>query len=1180
MERVWTQQQRNAIYATDGTVLVSAAAGSGKTAVLVERVIKMITREDNPIDVDRLLIVTFTRAAASEMKQRLSSQLLKLLDDAPYNPRLLKQRQLLYNANISTIDSFCGDIVREYFHHLDISRDFRIADEGELDILRLRALDEVFEEFYLQNKTEFSLLTDAFSSKEGDKRLRETVLKICEFLSTQPFPEKWMNDMLANHNEKSVAKTIWGKLITENSVSAVNHAISLTESTIELIKEDEKLYSALIVRLEEDLAFFNILKSKLCNSTWNEIAEHISSFVPGRFTAPKGYKLNPLKIAAADNRDEVKSTVKKLGEYFAWNEQEALIEIGELHTLVETLFELTKAYLNRFSELKTAKNILSFADVELLTVKLLAKSTENGYEKTPQAYEISSRYDAVMVDEFQDVNDVQDLIFRCVSTNENNLFVVGDVKQSIYGFRQAKPEIFINRKSSYNRFDESNPCYPSTIILDKNFRSRKEVCQAVNFIFSKLMTKASAGMDYTSDEMLNVGADYPEADSCNFEIAMLDKGLINIEDTAKAEACYIAKKIRKMMSEGFTVKDDGKIRKARFGDFAVLLRSPGNKAEKYVNTLNAFGIPAHSDSKDNFFDIPQIKIMLNLLRVIDNPTLDIPLLSVMCSPIYGFNPDELSRLRAKNRYQNLYASVVDYAKTDEKAREFLSELDLFGKYACTCSVDELIGRVYEITAFASISSAVKNGGNSANNLNALREYARNFEKNGCKTLSDFISMIDRLIENGTHLTTMSAACDEINSVRVLSIHASKGLEYPVCFIADTARKFNKSNLNNDILLDSHAGLGIRRRSGVCRYNTLPRMAVGMEISSNEIAEEMRVLYVALTRAKEKLIVVSTHKSVETYLSKIKSKITSENVIEPYSVVKCGSICDWITICALVHPSLCSLRDLVNPLAKKIPNDINLSKWDFEIVKDFEYEDCSDSLDKNLKEATPDVCSGEKYTELLLKSIAFKYPNKEVMNLPQKVTASEISHGDNNYFEHILAKPNFIKREKLSVTERGTAHHKFLQYCDFAAARKNTEAEIERLLTCGVLSKLQAESIDTVNLQKLLFEPLFNRVLDASSVLREEQFFVKLKPSEIYEEYKNVDTSEEIIIQGAVDLVFEENGELVIIDYKTDRVNDISRLMELYKKQLDIYKLALNNSTGLPVKECIICSIHLNEYITV
>lgn len=1181
MGRQWTEQQKNAIYATDGSVLVSAAAGSGKTAVLVERVLNLITREENPIEVDRLLIVTFTRAAAAEMRERLSYELDRLLEDDPYNQMLLQQKQLLYNASISTIDSFCGDIVREYFHSLDISRDFRIADEGELNLLRQQALDLSFEEFYLNGGNDFIKLVDAFSSKNGDIKLRDTVLKINEFLSTQPFPNKWLDDMLDKYSPQPIINTIWGKIIAEYAKSAVQHMISLTDNSINQLKTEEKLYSANIERFDEDLAFLNSLENRLDNGSWDDIAIHLGGFKAGRLSTPRGYKENPVKIAVAANRDEVKSTIKSLQGYFEWSEAEAFAEIGELRELVTTLFELEKCYIEKLSELMAKKNILSFADIELLAVKLLATPDENGYNRTAQAIEISERFDAVMVDEFQDVNDVQDLIFKCVSNNENNLFVVGDVKQSIYGFRQAKPQIFIDRKSSYKRFNAENPNYPATIILDKNFRSRQEVCDTVNFLFSRIMSEKSAQMNYTDDEKLNVGAVYPKSDSCDTEIVLIEKK--GFEDLAhtEAEARYIALKIRKMLSENFMVKDGDIQRKATYGDFAVILRSPKSTAMTYVNTLISYGIPAFSESKENSFESQEVKVMLNLLRTINNPTLDIPLLSVMCSPIYGFTPDELAELRADSRFTSLYTAVLGYSEKNEKAAGFLRELDYLRKYSYTCGIDDLIGKVYDVTSFSAITSAVKGGASPSANLNLLREYARNYETNGYKTLSDFINFIDKLIENGTSLPA-SPDGGELNGVRVLSIHASKGLEYPVCFIADTGKKFNEMDLREDILVDSNAGLGIKKKDGICRYNTLPRLAVGLEIATNNLAEEMRVLYVALTRAREKLIIVSSQSDVEKYLSGISSKIVSSDIIEPYAVTNCKSISDWIMLCAMVHPSFNAIRQKFNPFLENIPSDECATQWQLDIIEcEEQLFGNSDIYTENIDENDVDlsVLNDFDYSELLKRNINFKYKNSEIMNLPQKVSASEIAHKDNSYFERILEKPSFLSNKTISAAERGTAHHKFLQYCNFRNARKDINEEINRLLSMGVLDETQAKLIDFDRILKLINLPLFDRIINSEKVLREEQFFVKLKPSELYDEYSN-EISAEIMVQGAVDIAFVENGSLIIVDYKTDRVKDIERLKKLYEKQLQIYRLAMEQQTELRVSQCIICSLYLDEYICI
>ena len=1182
MGRQWTDQQKNAIYATDGSVLVSAAAGSGKTAVLVERVINLVTRSENPIDVDRLLIVTFTRAAAAEMRQRISLALNSLLENDPYNPNLLKQKQLLYTASISTIDSFCSEIVREYFHALGVSRDFRIADEGELDVLRKTALDNAFNTFYSSDSDDFIALLDAFSSKGGDVKLRETVLKIATFLSTQPFPEKWLENMLSGYGENSVAESIWGKIIIEYAKTIVHHAINLTQNSLKILENDVKLQNSFAPKIEDDLVFLDNLLKKLYSNSWNDICSAAFSFSAGRLTPPKGYKDNPIKIAVANNRDEVKDAIKSVQLYFANSEEEVLSEMKELQGLVATLFDLVREYIKEFDAQKSKKNVLSFSDIELLTVKLLAEPLDEGYRKTSAADEISNRYDAVIVDEFQDVNDVQDLIFKCVSREENNIFVVGDVKQSIYGFRQAKPQIFIDRKNSYEKFDAENPAYPATIILDKNFRSRKEVCDTVNFIFRNLMTKQSAQMDYTKDEMLNVGASYPDSTDCDFEISLIEKSAFEDYDYAEIEARHIADKIHSMMKSGFLVKDGDIQRKATYGDFAVILRSTKNTAQTYVKTLIDCGIPAFSENKENSFEAKEIKVILNLLRVIDNPALDIPLLSVMCSPIFGFTPDELSQIRADERYSNLYAAVKKYSSKSEKARDFLAKLEQLKNYSYTCSVDDLIGKIYDTTAIGAITTAVKGGEAPMRNLDLLRIYARSFESNGYKTLSDFISYIDKLMENGTQLPAASSDSDSLNGVRVLSIHASKGLEYPVCFLADTAKQFNKTDLRSDVLIDSVAGLGIKKREGICRYNTLPRLAVEIEISQNEIAEELRVLYVALTRAKEKLIAVCSKKNSEKYLSNLYSKIVFGNIIEPYSVVRCSSISDWLLLCALVHPSLNDLRMKINPSAEPILHK-DTSPWHYELIDKEEliFGNTVDTFDESEKIfENIQKTDAFDYAQLLKTNLSFKYKNADIMNLPQKVSASQISHNESDYFEKVLMKPSFLNKETAAAVDRGTAHHKFLQYCNFLNAKESLDSEIVRLKNLGLLTDEQTELIDKAKINNLLNSELVQRIINSPLVYREEQFSAKLNPSLVFDEYENVDTDAEIIVQGAVDVAFEENGKLVIVDYKTDRVKDISKLAILYKKQLELYRLAMEQSTEMTVSECIICSVHLGEYIII
>ncbi len=1179
MTRKWTPQQLNAISATGGSVLVSAAAGSGKTAVLVERVIRLITSAENPVDADRLLVVTFTRDAAAEMKQRISQTLAKLLENDPFNPQLIRQSKLLYTASISTIDSFCGDLVKEYFHTLGVSSDYRIADKPELELMKTAAMDIAVEAFYNEGSTEFAKLLDAFSGKGGDQNLRATVEKIHGFLETQPFPDLWLNYMYEGYGERSVAASIWGKIIIDYAVPAAAHCINLCESSLSMLGEaDDKLKNKLVPIIEDDLIYFQTLQNKLLGDDWDTIVSAAHSFSAKQLRAPNGYKENPIKLAVAANRDNVKETVKRLQKYFCRTADEARVEFAELQELVGVLFSLTRRYIKELDILKRKKNVLTFSDIELLAVRLLAAPDgEGGYVKTAQGHEISSRFDAVIVDEYQDVNDVQNLIFNCMSRDEQNLFTVGDVKQCIYGFRQAKPQIFVNRKQSYARFDKDNPSYPSTIILDKNFRSRAEVCDTVNFIFSRLMTKETAQMDYTRDEYLHVGFPYKPAEGCETEFAVIDKSEFKETSAPELEASYIARRIREILSSKMTVTDGNETRRPTYGDFAVMLRSAKGSAPLFVKALKDRGIPAYSEEKESAFDTLEVKILLNLLRVINNPTSDIALLSVLCSPIYGFTPDELAQLRAKNRMLSLYASLEAFQTQSTKAVAFLTQLEAMRSYACVSTVDELIGRVLELTSLGAVTCAVSGGDTPLKNLNLVRHFARSYEGGGAKTLSDFIGFIDRLIESGVELPSAAANdASALNGVRVLSIHKSKGLEYPFCFLAGTAKQFNKKDLSSDVLIDNYAGLGIKRKQGVCRYNTLPRLAVEIEIERNELAEELRVLYVALTRAREKLIVIGTISNAEKYITDTASELMFNSIIDPYTVTSSNKLLDWLILCALCNPS--SRKQMLSGFEQIALRD-DYPSWSFKLINTPEQLALSFNSEELLSVVSKSQKTEQNYADILSWNLSYQYPNFAATSLPQKVSASQIAHAQSDdYFEKIIAKPRFLSKEHSSAVERGSAHHQFLQYCDFALARTSVDGEINRLENEGVLSAEQAALIDRDGIEKLVKNSLFDRVIASNRLYREERFTVKIHPALISDDYP--DTDDEIVMQGAVDLAFEEDGKIVIVDYKTDRVRDIQKLVTLYQKQLELYKEAMRQSLEQEVSECLICSVALNDIIKV
>ena len=1192
----WTEQQKNAIYSTEGSVLVSAAAGSGKTAVLVERVIKMLTREDEPLAADRALIVTFTRDAAAEMKQRIHSAIDSLLDKDPYNASLLEQKQRLGGAHISTIDSFCGELIREYFHTLNISADFRIADPGELEAFKNRALDLVFDRFYQERKESFEKLLSLFSAKRGDIDLRRAVLDIAQFLESQPFPGQWL-DRAAREYSVPFEKTVWYELMLENARDTAAYLTRLNLDTIELVKRDDAVAEKYLPVLEYDKGCVTRIGDAL-SIGWDETAAVLSGFKKKNNPSIRGMDDSFIKQTAMANRKSFNDILtKELAPQFRLSLSEAQEQLDALAPYIAELSELTREYLDALFELKCKKNVLSFSDTELLTLKLLAVPTEDGgFEKTELAREIGSRFDTVIVDEYQDVNAVQDMIFRCVSVDESNLFVVGDVKQSIYVFRGAKPSLFLKRKNSYARFDSAAPQYPATIYLDKNFRSRREVCDTVNFVFSRLMTEQSAQMNYGREDSLYTGASYPESSSCATELAVISKKCFEGYSSACLESRFIAARIHKLMSEGFTVTDRSGARRAvEFGDFAVILRSTGAGASEgsdeeekkrgageYVKWLKAFGVPAFCEDNESFFETQEVKLLLNLLRVIDNPSLDIPLLSVLYSPLYGFTSDELALMRADSRRLSLYNSLCRVRGTLPKADEFLTELDALRRFSTACTVDELIGRIFDSTAVGAITSAVKGGYDPLRNLNLMRVYARKFEKYGYKTLSDFVAYIDRMIENGKSLDAASNLdLGSINGVRVLSIHKSKGLEYPVCFIADTARKFNDADLRGNLLLDSESGLGFRARDGIVNVNTLPRRAIQLQIKKEQLAEELRVLYVALTRAREKLIIVGSPDDAASLTDKLKSCMLMSSTPDPCDVLACNSILKWMTLVSLANPTVrLSIAPELPVLTSvdapewryyRISNEAQLSLSEGECDMETAQEDEPAAV-KRLTELD--------YSELLKKSLSFAYPNAAALDLPQKVSASALAHSKNNdYFNKVIVKPKFLEQDRASSVERGTAHHEFLHYCDFEKARADISSEITRLCGLGRLTGEQAAAIDSERLSALLHSELFDRVLRSPRVYREERFAVMVAPELIDERYRSVSCGLKSLMQGAVDLAFEENGSLVILDYKTDRISDLNKLAELYGRQLALYKEAMEQTLELPVSELIICSVHMNDFIS-
>ena len=1177
MKRNWTEHQLDAITARGGSVIVSAAAGSGKTAVLVERVIRLITDTENGVDADRLLVVTYTRKAAAELKSRLKEALTDCIRKDPSNAFLLRQQSLLSKAHISTVDSFCMSLCKEYFYLLDIDRNIRIADTGELSVMRGDAMRLTLDLLYEKKDPKFHALVETFASARDDSKLENNIYQLYDFLRSHPFPDRWLKEKLSYYSDfNDVADSVWGKIISEYTREAADYLTLLYERAVDAISLDEKLYDKMFPLFDTYRVFCERLQKAASEQGWNDIRDILLSFDQGRLSTPRGYADNPYKIAAASARDLFKDTVKTLQKLYAQEEAMCLYDIERLKDFAEQIFSAVTLFEEHYAMLKKENSVADYADIEHWVLSLiLDKDTA---EPTPVAREIGSRFDYIMVDEYQDANEVQDTIFKTVSRNEENLFVVGDVKQSIYGFRQAMPELFLKRKNTAYLYHRERPTFPAKIILEKNFRSDSEVLSAVNYFFTKLMSPAVGDIEYNEEEQLVAGAEYaPQAEPA-IEYYVVDKEGVGEEDAAIAEARYIAERIHQMVAEGYPVKDGDGYRPATFSDFSVLMRNLSSYGAVYREVFELYGLHTHTESSAGFLGAREIMLMTNFLRVINNPALDIELLSVVMSPVFGFDEDDLARIRIGLRKGSLYAAItLDAEQGNQKSRAFLNELEYYRRLSATMPLYRLITVIFERSSFTSIISASDSSGYALNNLRLLLDYARAFEQNTRRGLSSFVNYLDRLMEDGSDLPAAAGESGGDFGVEMMTVHASKGLEFPIVFLANTARKF-VSDSSKAVLLHSRYGYAQKLYDPAlsASFNTMPRNALAMEKRRGEMSEELRVLYVAMTRAKQKLIMLATpSRSAGTYIAGVAKKLAGQQEISPFAVRSVSALSDWLTMCALLHPD-------GEPLREYAGVSVDCDKQaDFRLTCGVIDQPFDDDVDESDNADTAVTEENSAVIDELKRHAEYVYPYEGLSGLPVKVAASSLAHRmtEKAYDRH-LDRPAFLQGEKLTSAEKGTALHAFMQYADFAAAREDIKAQLRLLTDEGYLTQAQADSVDIEKARSFIDSELVTRCLNADKAYKEYRFNIRIPAKRVDPEIEESLSEETVILQGAVALAFVEDGELVIVDYKTDRVKAPEDLAERYASQLLLYKDAMEECLSLPVKECLIYSIRHSREVAV
>lgn len=1150
----WTPDQQKAIDARKGTLLVSAAAGSGKTAVLVERVIRRICDSENPCGVENLLIVTFTNAAAAQMKEKIYAAIGKKIAENPADKHLRRQQLMLPCANICTIDSFCIGLVRENFHALGIAPDFALLDEGKLSILRTQAVNAVVDSLHEEHSESFLTLSELISDKKDDSKLIDAILKLYNLSQAYPFPEIWLSS-LANDfsNPQPIKDSRWGKIISKYITQLLDSCKCDAEHCISLLSEEPELEAKYRPAFEDDLLLFENLIEFSAVCEWNEAVEKFSDIVFSKMSAaPRGYESSAKEICKS-TRDAYKKLVSGISKLLCINEKQHKEDVEKLSPVINELIGAVRKFSEEYSRLKAEENGADFSDTLHLTLKLLVEPAENGYIKTPLAIGLSENYAEILVDEYQDVNKAQDMIFSALSKDENNLFMVGDVKQSIYRFRQAMPEIFLSRRDGMEEYENEN--YPAKVTLSKNFRSLSGVTDIVNFIFSSLMSRESGGLDYDEKEAL---VPHRLSESVDTEITLIETDKDNF---LTAQAKYAADYIEKSIADGSY---------GSYGDFCILLRSVKNCAKPFIDEFTARGIPFSCEAGGGFLSSPEIMFMISLLKIIDNPADDIPLTAVMLSPVFGFTPDDLAEMRAENKKGSFYACLVKSAENgNKKSAAFFEKIKDMRRIASTVSAGELVRRLIEETGYNAIVSAMKDSAKRRANLNCFIDLANKYESTGKKGVSGFMRYIDSITKSGGDVAGNSSESDDSNSVKIMTIHKSKGLEFPVCFVAACEKKYGDLSLKEDLLIAAESGIGIKNCEGSAKFDTLPRIAAKLEIKKAEHAEELRVLYVALTRPKDKLIVLSSSEDWNKSLSKIASTLRKEKVINPFTVVNFSSYSECILSSLIRHPDAHALRNAAGISAGvSVPCNTPLKT---QIIK-------GDIGESEIAEEP--IC--EKADKSIVKEIAnrinYVYPYAELEGIVAKRIASKLDSEEIGGEYFASRKPSFIGKDKLTPAQRGIATHRFMQFADYEKAGCDVNAELERLVAEGMLTEAEANVVDKKAIAAFFNSSLAARMLNSEKIYKEYAFTASVPLNEIEPEIKSSD--EVIIIEGVADCAFVENGGLVIVDFKTDKASEGSELVDKYKEQLSVYRRCLAEVIGIPVKQTLIYSFRLGETVEI
>ena len=1181
-----TNEQQAAVDSRERSLLVSAAAGSGKTKVLVERLFSYVEREG--ANLDDFLIITYTRAAASELRGKIAKALNERMERDPGNYHLRQQMLRVYRADIKTVDAFCTSLLRENCHLLGedarghaLRPDFRVLDENEAEVLRGRVLARTLEDFYDHLTSGGTLLADTLGAGRDDSALEQLVLELHAKLQAQPYEDKWLDAQRAFWRAvpEKIEDTPYGKILLNEVGRKARHCKSLLQRAAQEMCANDALNQKYAPAFLDASYQLEALEGKIAQG-W-DAARGVTIAFP-RLAAVKDSDGGEMKARMKGLWDNCKETVKGFAEIFSASSDEVVEDLRTMAPAMLALIDLTADFSRRYNEEKRRRNAADFSDQEHEAIRLLV--AENG-EPTELAALVSTRYREIMVDEYQDTNEVQNRIFDAISCKGENLFTVGDVKQSIYRFRLADPRIFLQHYNTWPPLAAADEHESAKLLLSRNFRSRKEVLDATNFVFRNVLSREMGELDYGEDEMLRPGASYAESSVCGAEFHLLDLPTQTGEHrvrASEAEAAFVADYIRNMLTSKFPVQDDKtrELRPVREEDIVILMRSPSTRLLDYRRALESRGIRCAADAGEDFFASMEIAVLFSFLQVIDNPRQDVPLIAVLRSPLFGFVPDELAALRSQQRTGDFYDALL--LSEDGHSKAFLAVLRSLRDSAAHLSVRELLSEIYRKCNVLGIFGAMHRGAERKENLLAFLELSEDFARAGRQGLFDFVRTLREQLASGEAAAMQTTHAS--SGVRIMSIHKSKGLEFPVVILSDLARRFSNMDFQSSVLVHPQLGLGpvcVDARRHI-QYPTIARQALERTLRREAKAEELRVLYVAMTRAKEKLVMVHTQANAGGRVADLMA--LSDCPVLPEAVDSGKCMGDWIMLPLLQRSEAGALRAFAGQnsegrfFAEETP-------WTVCVHDGLQFAAPAQQSDAAAEERAPQ----REELPADFAALSYRYPYAEQTAFPAKLTATQLKGRaiDEEISENTtlpprlrnLCKPKFLAgKTALTGAERGTALHLVMQDLDFFCEpnEQSVRAQIEAMRAQRKLTEEQAKAADVHAIVRFLRSDLAARIRKSKQVEREYRFSL-LRP---VRDFSSLDADDSVLLQGVVDCFFEEDGELVVVDFKTDHVlrAQLDERAEHYRPQLEAYSMALMRVMGKKVKEKVLYFFSAGEEV--